>query len=266
MRETDRRARRQRAPRARSAPCERCRERRRRTRARRPRIHPQTRTARERDRRLVVAEHRHRRRRVAGEDAAEAGTGRRRHLSAGHQSPERGTTRRRVGRRDRTRVDQIGIVDAESLVKTLLKRAQDAGVIFLPGTKALSAERRDDGLVVATGRESIHARIAVNAAGLYADDVSALLGGEPFTIYPCRGEYAELVPAKRSLVSGLVYPLPHAHSLGVHLVKTIGGEVGLGPATGFQDRKDDYEGNRLPLEAFVAPARRLLRGITLADL
>ena len=159
-----------------------------------------------------------------------------------------------------------GIVDAESLVKTLLKRAQDAGVIFLPGTKALSAERRDDGMVVATGRESIHARIAVNAAGLYADDVSRLLGGESFTIYPCRGEYAELVPAKRSLVSGLVYPLPHAHSLGVHLVKTIGGEVWLGPTTCFQDRKDDYEGNRLPLEAFVEPARRLLRGITVADL
>jgi L-2-hydroxyglutarate oxidase LhgO len=159
-----------------------------------------------------------------------------------------------------------GIVDAEALVKTLLKRAQADGVIFLPGTKLTGADRRADGIVLATERESIHARTVVNAAGLYADDVSRMLGGETFTIYPCRGEYAELVPAKRYLVNGLVYPLPPSHSLGVHLVKTIGGAVWLGPTASFQDRKDDYESHRLPVDAFVEPARRLLRDITLADL
>lgn len=159
-----------------------------------------------------------------------------------------------------------GIVDAETLVRTLLARAQADGVMFLPGTKLVGADRRDDGMVLATERETIHAKTVVNAAGLYADEVSRMLGGEAFTIYPCRGEYAELVPAKRSLVNGLVYPLPHGHGLGVHLVKTTAGAVWLGPTSDFIDRKDDYESNRLALEAFVEPARRLLRDITLADL
>jgi glycerol-3-phosphate dehydrogenase len=74
------------------------------------------------------------------------------------------------------------------------------------------------------------------------------------------------VPSKRSMVNGLVYPLPHGHGLGVHLVKTIGGAVWLGPTSDFVDRKDDYENNRLPIEAFVEPARRLLPDVTLADL
>jgi L-2-hydroxyglutarate oxidase LhgO len=161
---------------------------------------------------------------------------------------------------------ETGIIEAEALVKALLRDGERAGVIFLPGTLLAGAERCDTGMILRTAREEIRAGVVVNAAGLYADDVSRTLGGETFTIYPCRGEYVQLVPAKRSIVNGLVYPLPPKHSLGVHLVKTMSGDVWLGPTASYQTRKDDYESNRLPVEAFVEPARRLLRGITVDDL
>jgi L-2-hydroxyglutarate oxidase LhgO len=163
---------------------------------------------------------------------------------------------------------ESGIVNAEELVKALLRTGADAGVIFLPGTRLVGADRHADGMILTTERESILARVVVNAAGLYADDVSRMLGGETFTIYPCRGEYAEFTPAKRSLVNGLVYPLPHAsgHGLGVHLVRTTGGQVWLGPTIRYQDRKDDYESDREPLESFAESARRLIDGVTIDDL
>jgi L-2-hydroxyglutarate oxidase LhgO len=161
---------------------------------------------------------------------------------------------------------ETGIVDAEELVKALLRTAAEQGVVFLPGTRLDGAERGADGMRLHTARETIHARIVVNAAGLYADDVSALLGGEKFRIYPARGEYAELVPAKRHLVNGLVYPPPDTHGLGVHLVKTMGGQVWLGPTVRFQERKDDYESNRLPIEYFEKAVGRLIDGVGRDDL
>ena len=161
-----------------------------------------------------------------------------------------------------------GIVEAEGLIRSLLQSAQAADAIFLPATPILGAENRSDAMLIQTPSETIAARQVVNAAGLYADDVSRIVGGESFTIYPCRGEYAELVVSKRSLVNGLVYPLPEAsgHGIGVHLTRSTGGNVWIGPTARFQERKDDYEGNRDPLESFLEPTRALLPGITLSDL
>jgi len=163
---------------------------------------------------------------------------------------------------------ETGIIDAESYVKMLLRAAEAADVIFLPASPLVGGEPLADGIALKTERETIHAQQVVNAAGLYADDVSRMLGGEAFTIFPCRGEYAELTPAKRAIVNHLVYPIPDpsGHGLGVHLVKTLAGAVWLGPTIKYQERKDDYEHDRLPVDAFLAPAQRILRGVELEDL
>ena len=161
-----------------------------------------------------------------------------------------------------------GRVEPEALVKALLQIAEGNDAMFLRGTSLTGGEPNGDGFHLRTEHETIAARVVVNAAGLHADDVSDMLDGERFTIYPCRGEYAELKKPKTHWLNGLVYPLPHpkGHGLGVHLTKTTGGSVLLGPTAHFQRDKDDYESGRLPLKDFLEPARMLMPALTMDDL
>jgi L-2-hydroxyglutarate oxidase LhgO len=161
-----------------------------------------------------------------------------------------------------------GIVEAEALVRTLAADCNERGVLILHGTTLEAGERRGGDFELRTSREIFHARVVVNAAGLFADDVSRMLGGEHFRIYPARGEYAVLTRSKRDLVDGLVYPLPLAsgHGIGTHLTKTTGGDVLIGPTVRYQRRKDDYEGGRRPVDAFLDETRHLLPEVTVDDL
>jgi L-2-hydroxyglutarate oxidase LhgO len=161
-----------------------------------------------------------------------------------------------------------GRVETEALVRALARRAEAAGAILLRGARVIDGHPANHGFDLRLERETISARVVLNAAGLYADDVSRALGGEDFTIYPVRGEYAELRASRRHWVNGLVYPLPLAsgHGLGVHLTKTTGGAVLLGPNARYQSVKGDYEGDRVPLEDFVEPARLLLPEVTFDDI
>lgn len=161
-----------------------------------------------------------------------------------------------------------GILEAEALVKTLEHLCKEREVAIVVGSPLHDAAMVADGIELVTPHERIVAGTVVNAAGLYADEISKTLGGMTFRIYPCRGEYAELTPSKRHTVNALVYPLPH-HSgagLGVHLAKTTWGTVTLGPTIHYRASREDYETDRIPLEDFVEPARKLLPWITVADL
>ncbi len=161
-----------------------------------------------------------------------------------------------------------GIVDPEALVRTLRHEAAGREVILLPGTPLVAGRPDTAAIEIRTPAETIRARAVVNAAGLYADEISARLGGRRFRIHPCRGEYAELIGAGRTGVGRPVYPVPApaGEHLGVHLTPTTWGNVTIGPTVHFQASKEDHEQDRLPVEAFVEPTRSLLPAVQSGDL
>lgn len=166
-------------------------------------------------------------------------------------------------------VPSTGKVESEALVKVYAARATASGAHIATDAKLQTVEPHD-GYVRLRAEQAgeIEARVLVNAAGLFADEVAALCGNHNYRIYPCRGEYWEVVPAKSHLVSGLVYPAPDPAgvSLGVHLTKTLWGTLLAGPNARFVTDKNDYESNRESRESFCERARKLVPELSPEDL
>jgi glycerol-3-phosphate dehydrogenase len=161
-----------------------------------------------------------------------------------------------------------GIVEAEELIKTLARIAKSNGAHLLTDTRVIDAVVKDGLTTIRTEREEVGARIVINAAGLYADEIARLFGFNKHTIYPCRGEYAELVPKRSYLVNGLVYPLPlpSGHGLGVHFTKTLSNTLLVGPNSHYVYHKDDYENGRAELTTFYESAVQMVPRLRLEDL
>ncbi len=96
----------------------------------------------------------------------------------------------------------------------------------------------DGGLVLETSAAEFRSKCLINCAGLFSDRVAKMVSGYPrgepesdLRIIPFRGEYYTIVPNRRNLVRGLIYPVPDPRFpfLGVHFTRTIHGQVEAGP-------------------------------------
>ncbi|NKY59599.1 L-2-hydroxyglutarate oxidase [Nocardia flavorosea] len=108
--------------------------------------------------------------------------------------------------------------------------------------------RTSSGIEVAVGEQVLPADRVVLCAGLQADTVAALAGAAAGPrIVPFRGEYMEVMPEKRDLVRGLVYPVPDPRYpfLGVHFTRRISGTVEVGPNAVLAFAREGYRRTRL---------------------
>jgi L-2-hydroxyglutarate oxidase len=129
-------------------------------------------------------------------------------------------------------VPETGIVDFRQVALKLAELIRKAGGEILTGARLTRVERRPDALVLTTAAGEVACENLINCAGLYSDRVARMCGLDPgLQIVPFRGDYYALVPEKRPLVRGLIYPVPDPRFpfLGVHFTRTIHGEVEAGP-------------------------------------
>lgn len=132
-------------------------------------------------------------------------------------------------------VPSTGMIDASDYIRAMVRYVESRGVMIVNPCKVTGVK---DG-VLETTRGEMPFDLAINSAGLQADEVALMAGIEGYTIKPCRGDYYSIPKAP---ISKPVYHLPYkdAHGLGVHLTVSVAGELLMGPNAYFIEEKEDY--------------------------
>jgi L-2-hydroxyglutarate oxidase LhgO len=168
-----------------------------------------------------------------------------------------------------------GILSADGLMDFLLRGALSAGASLLVESELVGLARGASDWEVSVhtreGREEFTSEYVVNAAGLASDEVAALAGIDiaesGYHLHYCKGCYFASPRRLSGILSRLVYPVPGASGLGVHVVLDLSGRLRFGPDAEYLPTRDlDYAVPPGRRETFTEAVRRLLPCVTPEDL
>jgi 2-hydroxyglutarate dehydrogenase len=154
---------------------------------------------------------------------------------------------------------QTGIVDFAAVAAAYARDLEANGGEIRTGAGVRAVVDRPDGAEVALDDGgTLTAARAVTCGGAWSDLLAARSGSRvEVRIVPFRGAYLKLRADRTHLVRGQIYPVPDPSLpfLGVHLSRTIGGEVLLGPTALLAGARDAYRLGRVSRADLAASLR-----------
>ncbi|MDO8456787.1 MAG: NAD(P)/FAD-dependent oxidoreductase [Burkholderiaceae bacterium] len=164
-----------------------------------------------------------------------------------------------------------GIVDSHALMLALQGDLENAGGMVVLNSTVESATVIPSNTtlagvlyakyaikIVANDGAELVASTVVNAAGLHAPALARRFAGlDPALVPPdyyAKGNYFTL--SGRSPFERLIYPVPEAAGLGVHLTLDLGGQAKFGPDVQWVDSPDDLVVDPARGDAFYAEVRK----------
>ena len=154
-----------------------------------------------------------------------------------------------------------GIVCPFEMTLAFAENAFANGVEFKLSTCVTGIDKSDKGYTVHTDKGDIEAGIVVNAAGVYADKLHAMVSKTPMKIFPRRGEYMLLDKEAGGLVSLTIFQQPTRMGKGILVTPTVHGNLLLGPTAEDIEDKENTATTRGGLAEVRAKAQLSVKGI-----
>ena len=151
-----------------------------------------------------------------------------------------------------------GIVDTHALMLALQGDLQAAGGAVVTRTRVRGGRIEAAGVQLITDDgTALQAKLLVNCAGLGAQSLAHAIEGFPAErippLYLAKGNYFSI--ARRSPFRHLIYPVPEAAGLGVHLTLDLAGQARFGPDVEWIEQ-ENYDVDPARGSAFYSEIRK----------
>ena len=132
-----------------------------------------------------------------------------------------------------------GIVCPFGMTYAFIENAVENGVELICDAEVIAIIIQENSFSVTTDRAVFTARYVINAAGLYADKIAAMIGDCDYTIHPRKGEYRVLDKMCGDIVRHVIFQAPSKMGKGVLVAPTYDNNILAGPtAEDVNDRED----------------------------
>ena len=131
------------------------------------------------------------------------------------------------------------IVCPYELCMAAVGNAMDNGAELYLDFEVKNIEKLDTGYRVSSENGALEAKIVINCAGVYSDEIAKMVGDDSFEVNARRGEYILLDRECGALVSHTIFRCPTKMGKGVLVTPTVDGNLLLGPTSEDIDDKDD---------------------------
>lgn len=166
-----------------------------------------------------------------------------------------------------------GIVSPYRLVYDTCENAERNGIEIYTGARVNHIDtmhkadtRAGPFFEISTTKGVFRANFLINAAGLFADEISKMAGIDYFKIMPRKGEEFVLDKKREHLTNHLLFPLPTKISKGVLVIKTADGNPMIGPTAEPVEDKEDLSTTDAGLKKVLASAQRMIPSIGEGDI
>jgi glycerol-3-phosphate dehydrogenase len=160
-----------------------------------------------------------------------------------------------------------GIIEPYRFVFALMESACKNGVVLHTNFNVERAVRRKGIYTIySTYNQKMRARYVINAAGLYADDISRIFHGEIFTIIPRKGEEYILEKNAPGFPNHVIFPVPAKKTKGVLVIPTVEGTMMIGPTAQEVKDKEDYSTSGENLDYVFTQASQMVPAISKKDI
>lgn len=155
--------------------------------------------------------------------------------------------------------ESAGVTEPYGFAIALAENAIDNGVNLFLKTTVVNITKEQKSFIVKTDSDQIiSARCVINAAGLFSDTISKMVGGKDFSIMPRKGQYLLFDKSEGERVKHVVFQTPSSAGKGVLVTRTYDGNLLIGPNAEIVEDKNDRETSIESINSVIESARKTL--------